>query len=74
MGRDALRSSIGNLPVPNSMYGRVISQNGLSAIPGTRLAGQADYLVAGEQALLDLKEPCAIPILPPRVFHDRLRA
>jgi putative PIN family toxin of toxin-antitoxin system len=48
-------------------------QNDLPIL-GTLLAGQADCLVTGDQDLLELKEFRAIPILSPRVFHDRLRA
>ncbi len=41
---------------------------------GTLLAGPADCLVTGDQDLLELKEFRGLPILSPRVFHDRLRA
>lgn len=43
-------------------------------ILGVLLACQPDCLVTGDQDLLMLGESHSVPILSPRVFHDRLRA
>jgi uncharacterized protein len=40
---------------------------------GTAVAGRADCLVTGDQALLNLKRFRTIPIFSPRKFHESFR-